>query len=324
MTGEEMSKISIVMTTYNGEKYVLQQLESLCQQIKRPDEVIIRDDLSTDNTVQIVNDFIETHNLEGWFIIRNEHNLGWRNNFFEAAKLATGDIIFFSDQDDIWMDDKLSIMSAAMKEKHMGALYAEKDIIDLNGDPNPSRMEKRSFSGKISRIPFSKAFYTMKTLGCCMCVSREILDKYISLNFPEGGHDSQCGRLALLYSSLWHLERPVINYRIHPKNTSGISADVSFGASTLDKRITEVCFQLKWLERVLLDPDLDEDKKAIISSCHNAIMKRVSYLKGEGVSILELLEYMDYYPNFTMFMGDYAYKHNMNSTMGRLRWALRK
>ena len=111
-------KISVVMATYNGEKYITEQFDTIRNQTRKIDELIICDDRSTDNTVSIVETYIKEHNLEdAWSIHINEKNLGYANNFHKATLMATGDLIFFSDQDDLWREDKIEIMSSIMKEK---------------------------------------------------------------------------------------------------------------------------------------------------------------------------------------------------------------
>ena len=92
-------KTAVLMATYNGEKLIEKQLESIKNQVLSPDYVIIRDDGSTDGTVQFVRDYIKQNNLFGWDIIQNEKNLGWRLNFRQLlidAQNTDADVIFLS------------------------------------------------------------------------------------------------------------------------------------------------------------------------------------------------------------------------------------
>ncbi|MCQ2441204.1 MAG: glycosyltransferase [Clostridia bacterium] len=107
-----MLKISVAMTSYNGEKFIKTQLSSLLKQIRKPDEVIIVDDVSTDNTVEIIKDFITENGLYDWKLTVNEENLGFKQNFKKALSLATGDIIFLCDQDDDWCEDTIASISS--------------------------------------------------------------------------------------------------------------------------------------------------------------------------------------------------------------------
>jgi glycosyltransferase involved in cell wall biosynthesis len=103
-------RISIAMTTYNGERFIREQLDSLARQSYLPCELIVSDDGSTDRTLEIVEDFAKT----APFIVRvyrNEQNLGYANNFLKAASLCEGEWIAFCDQDDVWLEKKLEIVS---------------------------------------------------------------------------------------------------------------------------------------------------------------------------------------------------------------------
>lgn len=309
------------MTSFNGESYIEQQLDSILSQTRKPDEVIIRDDQSTDRTVDIIEGFIVGHNLSSWRLIRNEKNLGWWLNFYEASKIASGDIIFFGDQDDIWHPDKIETMERLMIENKMGALYTAKNIIDGEGIFHLERMDKKSFTKKMIKIPLSENFYSIKTLGCCMCVSREVLNTYISLNYPAGGHDSQCGRIALLYSSLWYLDKPLIDYRIHNNNTSGISVHYSYGASRLDKRIKEVKSSLELIGKL---QESQRESSIDLKEVENALKKRLAYLEGKDIYFLQLIKLKKFYSGITMLVGDFAYRHKLNTVLGKIRWSLRR
>ena len=102
-------KTSIILSTYNGEKYIVEQLDSLRQQTRPADEVLIRDDCSSDNTVQTVKDYIARYQLNNWSIQKNTQNQGWKKNFSNLLTDASGDVIFPCDQDDIWHLDKVKV-----------------------------------------------------------------------------------------------------------------------------------------------------------------------------------------------------------------------
>ena len=100
-------KTSLVMAIYNGEKYIIEQLESIRNQTVKIDEAIFIDDCSTDNSYHMVHQFIDGYQLMNWKLIKNENNLGYRNNFKKGLELASGDIVFLSDQDDKWHNNKV-------------------------------------------------------------------------------------------------------------------------------------------------------------------------------------------------------------------------
>lgn len=315
-------RISVAMTTYNGEKYVRKQLESIFNQTRTPDEVVICDDGSTDKTPDIIIRFIDENQIKNWTLIRNNPNLGWKRNFYKAAGLTTGDIVFFSDQDDIWNLWKIEKMVTLMEKYHMGCLYGEKQIIDSNDILLEGRQDKTVFTEKIEMIPLKRSFYELKTLGCCMCVNRDLLDKYIKLEFPEGGHDSQCGRLAALTSSLWHLDYPVIKYRIHNNNTSGISGVASFGQSDRQSRIESIRLSIRWMERLVEKLELDDYMKKLLNECSQFQTLRLGFF-AEDTSFLTLFRNYEFYRDISMLFGDLAYKYNLNRGLGVLRWKIK-
>src|SRR5664280_13480 len=99
--------ISIAMATYNGERFIREQLDSLARQTYLPCELIVSDDGSTDRTLEIVEDFAKSapFSVRAY---RNEQNLGYADNFLKAASLCDGEWIAFCDQDDVWFDNKLA------------------------------------------------------------------------------------------------------------------------------------------------------------------------------------------------------------------------
>lgn len=315
--------ISVAMTTYNGEKYVVKQLESIYNQTRKPDEVVICDDGSKDNTVSLIKTFIREHHLDNWTVLVNSPNLGWKANFFKVTGLVSGDIIFFSDQDDIWNEDKIELMSTLMIKHQMGALYANKIIIDSDGHIMSGRQESTSFSGKLSKVELKPSFCGIKTLGCCMCISKGVAEIYQKVGFYEDDHDSQCGRLALLCSSLWYLDKPVIRYRIHEENSSGISAVASYGQSNRINRIKEIELYIKWIGRLIETLPLAEDTKMLLSNVRSFLIKRLGFFQGK-ISFFYLIFRIQYYTGVSMLIGDLAYNYEFNKFAGKIMWMLKK
>ena len=116
-------KISVAMATYNGERFVREQLDSLAAQTRPPDELIVVDDCSTDKTLEAVAEFSRTAPFPV-MSYRNSANLGWSENFLKAIGLCNGDWIALCDQDDVWMSMKLS-----MVESQIRAQAAKSDVV---------------------------------------------------------------------------------------------------------------------------------------------------------------------------------------------------
>lgn len=109
-------KVSLVMAVYNGEKYLIEQLDSIRKQTYLIDEVILIDDVSTDNSYELIHQYIDGYKLINWKLIKNENNLGYRKNFKKGLEIVDGDIIFLSDQDDRWHLNKIEVMVEKMSQ----------------------------------------------------------------------------------------------------------------------------------------------------------------------------------------------------------------
>src|SRR5271165_5482550 len=110
-----MSTISVAMTTYNGERFLSEQLRSIAAQQRLPDELVVADDHSADRTWEIVTDFARTAPFPVR-LHRNEPRLGWRGNFMSVLARCESDLIALCDQDDVWEPTKLAIAERGMDE----------------------------------------------------------------------------------------------------------------------------------------------------------------------------------------------------------------
>jgi glycosyltransferase involved in cell wall biosynthesis len=124
------ARVSIAMCTYNGDRYLREQLDSFAAQQHLPDELVICDDGSTDETEAVVDAFRASVGFPVHFH-RNPVNLGFARNFEKAASLTTGDVVFFSDQDDVWRPTKIAKMMAAFaSDEQVGLVFCDADLVD--------------------------------------------------------------------------------------------------------------------------------------------------------------------------------------------------
>ena len=235
MMVKKYMKISVVMSTYNGALFLKEQLMSIMNQTYPIDEVIIFDDASGDNTVDILNEFIFTNKLnKSWHVFSGHQNKGYILSFTEALKHATGDIIFLADQDDIWDINKIELMTKYMSENsHILTLNTSFDFIDECGNSKNSRNVPFSSNNgwmlfKIIKKGALKAIsqrYILKqniTPGCAMAVRKELLTDFFALR-DEGiiPHDWKLNYLATCKKGCYFLNKSLIQYRIHSNNTIG-------------------------------------------------------------------------------------------------------
>lgn len=218
-------KISVAMATYNGEKYIVEQLESIRKQTVQVDEVIIHDDCSKDNTVQIIEEYIKNHCLEEkWKIIPNEHNLGYASNFMASVKDTTGQYIFFCDQDDIWVSDRVEKMIAVMKgnEKIM-MLGSEFEPFSCDEDaPKISEKVLKGFigDGSLEHFTLKPSTVFIGSEGCTMCIRRAFIDATIGFWVNGWAHDEYVWKLALCMDGCYVLHEKTLLRRMHSGNVS--------------------------------------------------------------------------------------------------------
>lgn len=216
-----MSKVSIVLSTYNGEKYILEQLNSLYTQSYQADEVIIVDDASQDATVSMIKQFIGDNGLENWKVYINEHNCGWKKNFINALKRSTGDIVFLCDQDDVWRNSKIQEMLNVMKEKEDILVLASNYLAFYERNGSIYKTKEMANGGRVYKYPMDQQLLYIKRPGCVFAVRRKIIeyiDKYLFDDYP---HDAFVWRTALLLDGLYIYDKMTIEYRRHDNTATG-------------------------------------------------------------------------------------------------------
>lgn len=215
--------ISVCMATYNGEKYIKSQIESILNQLDENDEIIISDDNSSDNTIQILKSFndkrikIYTHSPN--LCLRKKKLGNYRlvaDNFQNALKHAHGDYIFLSDQDDIWCEGRL--------RKTLEALENSKVVLCNFSIINNDGIVTKNKEYCDSHVPVKKYFlYNIikcRFMCCCMAFSKEVL-KY-ALPFPKKlmSCDQWIGNLGSLIGNCCFISEPLHLYRRHGNNVS--------------------------------------------------------------------------------------------------------
>lgn len=216
--------VSVVMATYNGERYIVEQLDSIRTQSRPVNEVVIRDDCSSDRTVTVVEEYIARHGLDGWSIVVNERNLGYADNFHTAMVHATGDLIVFCDQDDIWLPDRVECMEACFAcDPRVKALYSEFELFYESDDvariASPV-LKVMTFDGTVEQAPFTPANLFIKTEGCTMAVRTDFLREIEPYWFPGFAHDEFVWKMALADDGLYCLHQATLRRRIHGSNVS--------------------------------------------------------------------------------------------------------
>lgn len=201
--------ISVCIATYNGEKYIREQLDSIIPQLNSDDEIIVSDDSSTDNTLSIINSYNDNRII----VLPSNQFHSPIFNFENAIKNAKGDYIFLSDQDDIWIDNKVKIMINALKQSSL--VVSDCFIVDKHG-----KIIRNSFFQKKPTSGILRNLIKNNYLGCCMAFRKELLSK--ALPFPKSiaMHDIWLGLCGDLFYSTSFIPDKLVMYRRHGENAS--------------------------------------------------------------------------------------------------------
>lgn len=206
-------KISIAMTTYNGEKYLREQLDSLYSQTLAPDEIVVVDDCSTDDTKNILEEY---HQKYGLIYHINNATLGVNKNFEKAISLCLGDYIALCDQDDVWMPHKVETSYKRIKliERNQPSLISSR-CINVDANLNIiSRPKPESDSDN-----YATTLLGHQSQGCSLMMNRALLDYIIP--FPSDNiiiYDIYIGLVVAMVGNKYSIAKPLMYYRQHSSN----------------------------------------------------------------------------------------------------------
>ncbi|WP_099092450.1 glycosyltransferase family 2 protein [Flavobacterium crassostreae] len=278
-------KISVILCTYNGAKYLSKQLDSILnQQSHLPDEIIVCDDISTDNTLQILTEYTNLYPTI-FRIHENEVNLGSTKNFEKALSLATGDFIFLADQDDIWKKDKTAkIIQYFQDNPKMQGVFTDADFIDQEGSPIGSKtlwecvhFFEKEYTKPIDLLNIIALNGNIAT-GATMCITKEA--KATVLPFvkkTKNLHDEVIAKKLSFNTNLGYLAENLISYRLHQSQQVGVKSK-----APKDKKIK--------LKRILLglnSPKTIFEKRYLFNKYYS---RYSSYLKFKDDFRLTTLE----------------------------------
>lgn len=227
-------KISIAMATCNGGKYLREQLDSIYAQTRVPDEVVVCDDCSGDDTVRILEEYRRTRGLR---FFANETRLGVNQNFGKAIRNCTGDCIALSDQDDVWLETKVEKLHSRLRE------------IAADGRPSLVTSERMDIdgSGRVLGPPkvrpdndsFAVTLLGHKMQGCTYMMDRKLAELVVPL--PEGREamfDTYIGLVAAMVGNKYDIGEPLMQYRRHETNVFGRKGGPRTLESSIRQRFT--------------------------------------------------------------------------------------
>lgn len=244
MNNTQDKLVSIPILTYNGEKYLKEQLDSIFNQTYKNIEVLVFDDCSKDGTKEILEKYHKSHGLK--FTI-NEKNLGLRENSVLSFKACKGDYIAPADQDDIWKEDKIEKLVNNIGEHTL--IYTDSIPIDENG----KQLEKFYFQqfSKLIEGSNNKSFFFSNCISAhAMLFKRELLEDIFPIPDEMYFHDWWIAFVAATCGSIKFLDEPLIYYRRHQEQVT----------KDKDKNYRSFINRLKTREKNILQKKLDTIK----------------------------------------------------------------
>jgi glycosyltransferase involved in cell wall biosynthesis len=227
-------KISVALCTYNGARFIEEQLNSIAQQERLPDELVICDDCSKDETLAIVGRFAAKCEFEVR-IEKNAKNLGSTRNFEQAVSLCRGEIIALADQDDRWSPNKLGRMDQLFEEHpEIGFAFSDASMIDEEGRLLPHGLwESLPFDGRMRRrMDENHGFETLVqrnvVTGACMAFRASYRDMLLPI--PETWvHDGWIALLLAAVSPFIAVDEQLVEYRRHFRQQIGAKKENLYG-----------------------------------------------------------------------------------------------
>lgn len=204
--------ISVCIATFNGEKYIKEQIISIISQLSEGDEIIVSDDGSKDHTIEVIKD-LQDPRIK---IFKNNGIHGYTGNFYNALKLASGEYIFISDQDDIWLPNKVNVSLKYLELNDFvvsDAMEVDKNLTVINGSRFALFNIKKGYINNLCRCRY---------LGCCMAFNRKVLEALLPAPTFENKYpyDFWIALVAEKYFKTSLISEPLILYRRHGDNAS--------------------------------------------------------------------------------------------------------
>lgn len=208
------TRVSVCIATYNGARYIREQMDSILAQLHQDDEVIVSDDHSTDETCAIIGQYADARIK----LVKNPGRAGHVRNFAHAMSHASGEYIALSDQDDIWVEQRLDKMLAILRTlPRYSLVVGEFAEFDANGQREitmPLGKSPSGMLGQLIRLYLGKAKY----FGCAFMFRRDLMRFVMPIPGDIEAHDIWIAMNACMHGKVAHCEQPTLLRRLHGSN----------------------------------------------------------------------------------------------------------
>lgn len=309
--------IAILMSTYNGGQYLQRQLDSVLRQTVADFTLLIRDDGSSDDTLKILEQYDDPR-----IRVTAGGNLGPSGSFLallDEARQIGADYVFFCDQDDIWLDNKLELLLAEIQTLPDGPALVFSDFAMIDGEDKPTGDSYTAMAGL--RIPqdgnfFPKLLAQPYIFGCACVLNRQLLE--LIENPPAGieMYDCWIGLVAALFGTVKYLPQATISHRFHSSNATGqagmnaLSTRLRRVTRQFQKQVANTRLRLHQAQLLIdrygdrLSPELHQQLSQLAEAGRKGGFRAVRTLKKYAVSRGGSLQNCFFYATAFMCKGD--------------------
>ena len=277
------------MCTYNGEKYLEKQIDSIINQTYNNIELIIVDDCSSDTTVSIIKNYQKNYSFIKLF--ENELNLGFIKNFEKAISLCSGDYIALSDQDDVWKNNKLEVLFKGLNKNESFLVYSDADLVDHNLMTLSNTLIKKLNINPITNDNNLFFIYQSCVSGNTLMFRKELIKKFLPIPSDIIFHDLWIAFVAASIGPLSYVDECLVLYRQHDNNVSSFTREKLKIKKSYNEKINKKVISI---EKLLIRIGIFNDylEKNYPSNKNSIILKNLYN---------ELLKYKKYYFNYKLF-----------------------
>lgn len=302
--------ISVAMATYNGEKFIKKQLQSIIDQSVIPDEIVISDDCSEDKTLEIVDSFIKLHSNIKWIVKKGTKNQGYIKNFYNAINYTSGEIIILADQDDLWDKDKVKLFKEWFNNNtDILSIHTDYYIIDRND--NIIGNKQIGYKEKLSKYSLKKFCRRLNYCGMSSAFRNTIKNEILLID-PEKipTHDWLIHAISVLNEGMY-VSNIATSFRRYHGNNVALNVEKQKDRKGTSQRIEIVCeFQNYYqvMKNIIPENDKKEALFEYIEMLINLQKKRIEYLKTRNIFnwILNIRQ-IKLYPSIKSYFCDFIY-----------------
>jgi len=279
-----MRKVSVAMTTYNGELYLEDQLLSIIEQTHKPDEIIICDDKSTDSTVEVIHKIQKKYRLnDSLKLYINKIQKGYIQNFLDCAEKTSGDIIFFCDQDDIWHKEKIRKMLQVFESRENAeAVSCRFSVINEKGEPaNRFLNYLRMFPPGVKKANLVYQVRHNHSGGLVLAVKRTFFENVKKIIVENNlTYDVPMGLMASVGGNYYILGTPLVFRRVHQNNVSAPQYSLKSRLKNIQRHIRGQRKHINLLKACLMEYESEITKR------NRKLLKKTIHHKESSIDAL--------------------------------------